>query len=720
MQTHTKLTKGVSWFLVFFIALSFSLQAQRKKAIEVESDRLKAKSLAFFDNEDWEGLENLLTTSLENGQEDLTAYQVPKFRVYHIGLSVRSKAVKGGDNDALQKKYYAKLEKWKQAYPDSIFTKPVEIDYWTWYAWDARGNGYANSVTEEGWEGFNERLNKANEIFQECIKGGVVYPNPTLYMEANSIALGQGWELEYAYETICKPVIRHYPFAVNVFRIGHRRYLPKWGGETWGELRYYNRVAKDLPNTNAEIFYAKAILYRFDDGAQLYHEKLFDEELFMRGVMKLITKSPKESFFLELTLKFLSTYKVNAHYKLYSDLQKEHPDLIDGLIEHRPRETHVLKAMRIPLEDGLNSIQRYKWIRNVRLSGIRENVCIRYMHYLKRLDGIICSADYSGLIIANTVTGESIETQKWSGHFATRVAISSDDKYVAAIWGEKNDGELNFIFKLYDISTGKFKEVASRPCREGWNFRSMIFSEDNETLYFSTIQISKRKSEFWAWKWKTKEPATLLHQSKNSNWACEIEYNKNSGEFIYLDGNLLSYNSDALGDKTVAFVPGPEKASYFIDGQLFGEGKYYAALTYSSGKKAHKFQSSLYIYDVATKQLLTKLLLPVGSKNLRQFNFKLQPTEEENVWKITSIGEPSSVATWVLRKEESFTLANTSYNAWNGFSFADIAVKDGSDQESPIFIGNSKGFLCTWQYPEYIKEPTSRQKGSSQKGKRSY
>ena len=57
--------------------------------------------------------------------------------------------------------YRKRLETWRGAHPESIGAALTLATYWNAYAWEARGHGYANSVSAEGAALFRDRMNKA-------------------------------------------------------------------------------------------------------------------------------------------------------------------------------------------------------------------------------------------------------------------------------------------------------------------------------------------------------------------------------------------------------------------------------------------------------------------------------------------------------------------------------------------------------------------------------
>lgn len=56
------------------------------------------------------------------------------------------------------------VEEVKKAMPNEPVSALLEAEYWLSYAWDARGEGYAASVSADGWKLFGERLAIAEKV----------------------------------------------------------------------------------------------------------------------------------------------------------------------------------------------------------------------------------------------------------------------------------------------------------------------------------------------------------------------------------------------------------------------------------------------------------------------------------------------------------------------------------------------------------------------------
>jgi hypothetical protein len=84
------------------------------------------------------------------------------------------------------------LKKWVAARPQSITARVAFAEACVNYAWDARGRGYADSVSQNGWKLFEQRsaegrksLQQASFLRDKC---------PEWYVAMQDVALAQGWD----------------------------------------------------------------------------------------------------------------------------------------------------------------------------------------------------------------------------------------------------------------------------------------------------------------------------------------------------------------------------------------------------------------------------------------------------------------------------------------------------------------------------------------------
>jgi tetratricopeptide (TPR) repeat protein len=171
-----------------------------------------------------------------------------------------------GEQRMLWKNVSWEVAKWYRRNPrplyDAVFAQPG-VDPWFenlvagWYhiqkAWQARGNDWANNVTEEGWRGFGEHLAKAREHLSRAYALHPNFPEPAGYMM--TVAMGQGDAPEENVRTWFDRAVA----AQLDYRPAYSSLLwamrPRWGGSHEAMYRFglecleTGRFDTDVPRT---------------------------------------------------------------------------------------------------------------------------------------------------------------------------------------------------------------------------------------------------------------------------------------------------------------------------------------------------------------------------------------------------------------------------------------------------------------------------------------
>lgn len=87
----------------------------------------------------------------------------PKFYSVYAGLDLPETA-----SNAEWTARLAALQDWINARTNSVTARLAMAHDLVTYAWNARGDGWADTVTEEGWRLFNQRLNRAVKVLNEA------------------------------------------------------------------------------------------------------------------------------------------------------------------------------------------------------------------------------------------------------------------------------------------------------------------------------------------------------------------------------------------------------------------------------------------------------------------------------------------------------------------------------------------------------------------------
>jgi hypothetical protein len=179
-------------------------------------------------------------------------------------------------------------QEWIAAKPASIAARVAYVDFLTDYAWRARGSGYADTVTKEGWRLFEERLDAARKVFMEG--RALEEKDPCLWLQAFTVALGQGWDLR-SYETLLAEA-----HALEPKFWGHdvaRAYslLPRWHGEEGDWEAFAEKTAARPDGLGAEL-YARILMRQRRFYENVFRETKASWPKTKEGLSLLIEKYP--------------------------------------------------------------------------------------------------------------------------------------------------------------------------------------------------------------------------------------------------------------------------------------------------------------------------------------------------------------------------------------------------------------------------------------------
>lgn len=87
--------------------------------------------------------------------------------------------------------YLGRFGRWEQQRPRSLTARIAHAEALTAYAWTARGGGFADTVTPEGWRLFRERLAQARALLDS---DPALRTLPGYFQVMQTVALGQQWE----------------------------------------------------------------------------------------------------------------------------------------------------------------------------------------------------------------------------------------------------------------------------------------------------------------------------------------------------------------------------------------------------------------------------------------------------------------------------------------------------------------------------------------------
>ena len=179
-------------------------------------------------------------------------------------------------------------QEWIAAKPESISARVAYAEFFTDYAWRARGTAFADKVTEKGWQLFAERLAAARKVLEEA--RALEEKDPYWWMAALTVALGQSWDAAQ-YKVLLAEAHKFEPKYWGYDTSRAYSLLPRWLGQP-GDWEAYAEEAAARPDGLGAELYARIVIR-----LRGFHENIFRESKASwpktrEGLAELLRKYP--------------------------------------------------------------------------------------------------------------------------------------------------------------------------------------------------------------------------------------------------------------------------------------------------------------------------------------------------------------------------------------------------------------------------------------------
>jgi len=147
------------------------------------------------------------------------------------------------------------FEDWMKKYPDSVTPRIALARAYKSIAWKARGSGYANTVSEKGWQEFEDNLEKAEKYLIEA--EDLNAPDPELYALWITVGMGMN-KTDEEMDALFEKGIAIEKYYWSLYTNRAWSLTPRWGGKP-GQLERFARQAAELTGQQeGQILYLKA------------------------------------------------------------------------------------------------------------------------------------------------------------------------------------------------------------------------------------------------------------------------------------------------------------------------------------------------------------------------------------------------------------------------------------------------------------------------------
>ena len=146
------------------------------------------------------------------------------------------------------------LDDWIKQTPNSPSPYIAKAKILIAYAWDARGGGWAKSVTKEQRGIFRDRINKARDVLE--LSSEISKKSPLWYTSMQTIAKAQSWEKRY-YDALFEEGTRKWPTYYFLYFNAATYYLPRWHGSIRELKNFVNESVAKSKKYEGQTLYTR-------------------------------------------------------------------------------------------------------------------------------------------------------------------------------------------------------------------------------------------------------------------------------------------------------------------------------------------------------------------------------------------------------------------------------------------------------------------------------
>jgi len=165
-----------------------------------------------------------------------------KLQLFHSAFSVSYTERARFDWDGC----FARLRRWEEKFPQSLIAPVMHGWVMNAYAWEARGGGFANTVSSDGLKKFNERLHQTRVMLQDRPE---LKTRPGYYEVMITVALGEGWE-KPAFDRLFAEAVAIAPDYEEIYCKRANSLQEKWYG---GPGEWQKFAADSADSTKADL-----------------------------------------------------------------------------------------------------------------------------------------------------------------------------------------------------------------------------------------------------------------------------------------------------------------------------------------------------------------------------------------------------------------------------------------------------------------------------------
>jgi len=230
----------------------------------------------------WQQLERILSHLRVERQERPQAYD--DLRSWYNFLA---QPAYSGAADFTQ--HLEEMDEWRQELPQSPTALVVLADIWINLAWEARGTGFANTVTPAGQAHFEERIAEARRLLEQAIERGA--PDGQAFASLLVVAKAEGWTKAQTRKIVAAGSQLD-PAYFAIYSSMAEYLLPRWHGEKGDIERFALETVNRLPGDDGLDAYGHIAYTIHQYEPELLYYGRYDRELLAQAAEVAVVRYP--------------------------------------------------------------------------------------------------------------------------------------------------------------------------------------------------------------------------------------------------------------------------------------------------------------------------------------------------------------------------------------------------------------------------------------------
>lgn len=163
------------------------------------------------------------------------------------------------------------VQAWRQQRPDSIFAEFSHLRYKYSMAWNSRGSGYAQGVSEDRWKVFHQGLADTERAL-------LAASNPLRQTPIwHNLLFATVFDVKDSQTTpraVFEEGVKRWPTYYDFYEVGLTRLIPRWGG-SWEEVdEFVDYWSTQLQASEGSSLYARLYVSVLKSGAAAHETKI--------------------------------------------------------------------------------------------------------------------------------------------------------------------------------------------------------------------------------------------------------------------------------------------------------------------------------------------------------------------------------------------------------------------------------------------------------------